>query len=86
MGAVSRPQGGRAYPQRGLAPVTWVGDGPTGRRACAVDDVLRTGNCRSEVGAHEQDSVGDLVGCHVVADRDGRLISPGRPYSPGRPG
>jgi hypothetical protein len=53
---------------------------------------LRAGDRRGEVGAQKQHRVGNLVGCHVAAERDCRLVAPSgyfaliRLRSPNAPG
>ena len=43
-----------------------LGHRTAGGGAGAVDDVLRAGDRRGEVGAQKQHRVGKLVGCHLA--------------------
>ena len=50
-------------------------DGAADRGVGAVDDVLRAGNRRGEVGAQKQHRVCDFIGRDIAAERDRRLVA-----------
>src|SRR5262249_2744612 len=59
-------------------------DGAADRGVGAVDDVLRAGNRRGEVGAQKQHRVCDFIGRGIPAERDRRLVAAADPRRVGR--